>query len=165
MELRPWRTQGDHILICLQRDSGWSMKGLDMHTWVRQTVHDIRQHSNRPIMIRCHPKAPVNLDDVLAMPGIAVSAPASTLRQNLQGAWATVFFNSSSCVASVLDGVPIFAQDADCVGWSVANADLADIEKPVTPDRSQWLWDLSAAHWTDEQSRQGDIIKKFQAWF
>jgi hypothetical protein len=73
-----------------------------------------------------------------------------------------VFFNSSSCVASVLAGVPVFASDPDCVAWSVANADLAQIEKPLTPAREQWLWNLSAAHWTDEESKSGEIYRKFQ---
>jgi len=27
--LKPWRTHGNHILICLQRNGGWSMRGLD----------------------------------------------------------------------------------------------------------------------------------------
>jgi hypothetical protein len=73
-----------------------------------------------------------------------------------------VFFNSSSCVASVLAGVPVFASDPDCVAWQVANQDIAQIEKPLMPAREQWLWDLSAAHWTDKESRAGLIYNKFK---
>jgi len=80
----------------------------------------------------------------------------------LNNAWASVFFNSSSCVASVLSGVPVFASDPDCVAWQVANQDLTQIEKPLTPPREQWLWDLSAAHWTDDESRSGLIYRKFK---
>jgi hypothetical protein len=106
----------------------------------------------------------VDLSELAADATITFSHKASTLDQDLTNAWASVFFNSSSCVASVLQGVPVFASDDDCVAWSVANHDLSSIERPVMPERNQWLWDLSAAHWTDEQSRRGDIIKKFQPW-
>jgi hypothetical protein len=30
VSLQPWRTTGDHILLCLQRDGGWSMAGWDV---------------------------------------------------------------------------------------------------------------------------------------
>jgi hypothetical protein len=62
----------------------------------------------------------------------------------------------------VLAGVPVFASDPDCVAWQVANQDLSQIEKPLTPSREQWLWDLSAAHWTDNESRAGLIYNKFK---
>jgi hypothetical protein len=68
-------------------------------------------------------------------------------------------------VASILAGVPVIAQDPDCVAWSVAGHDLDSIESPHMPDREQWLWDLSAAHWTDQQGQQGMIIRKFQSFF
>jgi hypothetical protein len=56
----------------------------------------------------------------------------------------------------------VFASDPDCVAWQVANQDLSQIEKPLTPTREQWLWDLSAAHWTDDESRAGLIYNKFK---
>ena len=161
LDLCPWRHNGEHILVCLQRDGGWSMKGLDMRQWTMDTVRAIRRYSDRPIRIRPHPKFPIDLSELVKDPTITVSQQNSTLDQDLDRAWASVFFNSSSCVASVLRGVPVFASDDDCVAWSVANHDLSAIEQPVMPNRDQWLWDLSAAHWTDDQSRSGAIYRHF----
>jgi len=67
-------------------------------------------------------------------------------------------------VAAVLAGIPVFATDDDCVAWSMANPDLAQIENPIMPDRTQWLYDLSAAHWTDAESRSGGIYRHFLSW-
>jgi hypothetical protein len=161
LELKPWRASGDHILICGQRDGGWSMKGIDMNQWVLETVKQIRTNTARPIVIRPHPKNPINPNLFRGIPNLKFSR-GTTLQQDLHNAWASVFFNSSSCVASVLAGVPVFASDPDCVAWQVANQDLAQIEKPLTPPREQWLWDLSAAHWTDDESRAGLIYTKFK---
>ena len=164
LNLLPWRQSGRHILVCLQRDGGWSMKGTDMAQWATKTVTHLRRVTQRPILIRAHPKAPVDLRHLLALPNVSQSLPGSSLQDDIRGAWASVFFNSSSCVASILAGVPVIAQDEDCVAWAVAEHDLNKIESPHMPDRQQWLHDLSAAHWTDEQSKQGLIMKKFQSW-
>lgn len=161
LTLSPWRANGQHILVCGQRDGGWSMKGVDMSAWTTQTVKQIRRYTDRPIVVRPHPRNPINVGLFKQFANVSVSKN-TTLEQDLCNAWASVFFNSSSCVASVLAGVPVFASDPDCVAWTVANADITQIEKPLTPPREQWLWDLSAAHWTDDESRAGLIYRKFK---
>jgi hypothetical protein len=158
--LDSWRRSGGHVLICLQRDTGWSMKGVEMIPWAQETIRQIRQHTDRPIVIRPHPKYPVDPQMFSQFTGVQISTNL-VLQQDVQGAWAAVFFNSSSCVAPVLAGVPIFTTDESCVAWAVANHDLSRIESPEMPEREQWLWDLSACHWSDEDSRAGHIYKHF----
>jgi len=161
LDLKPWRDNGDYVLVCLQRDGGWSMKGTDMTAWTRQTVQRLRSITNRPIVIRSHPKHKINLSELTGLAGVSESVNGSTLQQDLANAWAAVFCNSSSSVAAVLAGIPVFADDDDCVAWAVANKDLAHIESPAMPDRTQWLNDLSTAHWTDAESRSGAIYQRF----
>jgi hypothetical protein len=164
LTLNPWRSNGDHVLLCLQRDGGWSMKGTDMTQWTKDTVYRLRSVTDRRIVIRPHPKHHMNLSELTSLPGVVQSSVGRSLQQDLAGAWAAVFCNSSSSVAAVLAGIPVFATDDDCVAWSVANSDLAQIETPNMPDRTQWLYDLSAAHWTDAESRSGNIYRHFLSW-
>lgn len=161
LELKPWRQNGNHILLCLQRDGGWSMKGADLKQWAYNTILTIRQFSNRPIVVRPHPKSPGDITTLLSLPNVKSSIQGTTLEQDLSGAWAGVFYNSSSSVASVLAGIPVFAHDSDCVVWNVANENLSKIENPIMPERTQWLYDLSACHWNDQESLQGLIYNKF----
>jgi hypothetical protein len=162
VRLASWRESGQHILICLQRDSGWNAKGFDQNRWLRKTIKTIRSHSQRPIMIRPHPAAKEPLDISAYKDNIRVSDSVNrSLDQDLQGCHAAVFFNSSSSVAAVLAGIPIFVSDDDAVTWQIANRDVSQIESPQMPPREQWLYDLSAAHWTMEQSRRGDIYRHF----
>jgi hypothetical protein len=165
LELSPWRDQGQHVLVCLQRDGGWSMKGTDMSAWATQTVQRLRGLTTRPIVIRPHPKHQIDLKALTNLSGVTQSTPGRSLQQDLAGAWAAVFCNSSSSVAAALAGIPVFADDDDCVAWSVANHDLGAIETPAMPDRTQWIYDLSAAHWTDQESRSGLIYQRFQQYF
>jgi hypothetical protein len=112
-------------------------------------------------LIRPHPKHKINLSSLTNRPGVRESNQSSTLQQDLKHAWAAVFYNSSASVAAVLAGVPVFVDDVDCVAWQVANHDLCKIETPIMPDRTQWLYDLSSAHWTDADSRSGAIYQHF----
>jgi hypothetical protein len=161
LQLHPWRAQGDHVLVCLQRDGGWSMKGTDMTAWTVSTVRRLRELTSRPIVIRAHPKHRIDLSALSDLTGVRQSLDGTDLTQDLAGAWAAVFYNSSASVAAVLAGIPVFATDDDCVAWRMANPDLAQIENPCMPAREQWLYDLSAAHWTDAESSSGAIYRHF----
>jgi len=161
LQLEPWRQQGDHVLVCLQRDGGWSMNGTDMTAWTVNTVRRLRELTSRPIVIRAHPKHRVDLSVLSDLTGVRQSLHGTALVQDLKDAWAAVFYNSSASVAAVLAGIPVFATDDDCVAWRMANPDLAQIENPCMPAREQWIYDLSAAHWTDAESRDGTIYRHF----
>lgn len=163
--LEPWRNQGNHILICLQRDGGWSSKGFDQDEWLRKTIKKIRKYSLRPILIRPHPGSKKEYEYWSGKDNIFVSDSINvSLHMDLKNAHAAVFWNSSSAVAAVLAGIPVFVNDVSSVAWAVANHDISMIENPSLPDRQQWLWDLSAAHWSIEHSRRGDIYRAFEQW-
>ena len=161
LTLHPWRKKGNHILVCLQRDGGWSMKGNDISSWADTTVKQLKKYTDKPIVIRQHPRSQINVNHLLSYKNVSVSNGKNSLQQDIAGAWASVFYNSSSSVASVLQGVPVFVSDSDCVSWDVANHALSSINDPVMPSREQWLYDLSAAHWTDEDSTSGRIYQHF----
>jgi hypothetical protein len=55
LNLKSWRTSGNHILLCLQRNGGWSMGGFSSIDWMNLTIANIRKYSNRPIVVRAHP--------------------------------------------------------------------------------------------------------------
>jgi len=83
---------------------------------------------------------------------------------DLKHAHAGVFYNSSSSVACALAGVPVFVGERSAVTWNIANKNLNNIEHPEKPDRQQWLWSLAEAHWSRQQSKSGDIYKRFEPY-
>ena len=165
IQLQPPQSNTDgHILICVQRDGGFAMKTLDPQIWLQQKISEIRSVTDRAIRIRPHPGKFVmsNFESYTRMPGVTVSDPlASKLADDLQGAHSAVFFNSSASVAAACAGISVFADDASCVTWAVANHVTAKIETPQVFDRQQWIYDLAAAHWSDQDAQQGLIYQKF----
>lgn len=170
ISLKPERVNSNgYVLICMQRDGGFAMKTLNPIQWLRDKVTQIRRHTTRPIMVRPHPGA-YDMQDfaefrsrhyVQRMNMQVINPETTTLQENIVNAHSAVFFNSSAAVAAVCEGIPIFVDDESCVAWTVANRDVALIEAPQQFDRQQWLWDLAAAHWSDQENRQGDTYRRF----
>jgi len=159
--LHDWRSTGNYILLLLQREGGFTMKGLQPLTWAEQKIKIIQQHTSMPIVLRPHP-GKISDATSLIQSGVTVSNPTQrSLLKDLKHAAGAFVFNSSSGVAAILYGIPLWADDPSSVCWQVANTDAGTIHNPVMLDRTQWLNDLSACHWTDEESRQGLIYKKF----
>ena len=166
--LKPWRTQGEHILICLQRHGGWSMGGLDVQTWLDQTIAQIRQHSRkRQIVVRTHP-GDKKIKSILKIYGKGVQLSVNErLVDDLKGAWATVVYNSSPSVASAIEGVPVFITDPisqHSQAYEIANTDLGKLENPDMPERKTWIERVSMCHWNFNELRSGEAWKFFKQY-
>jgi hypothetical protein len=166
IDLRPWRTDGDHILLCLQRNGGWSMGSVNVVAWANQTIAHLRQHTQRPIRIRCHPGDKGAKDYVNQIVGTGVSiSTASDLIDDLQNCWAAVNHNSSPVVGAAIEGIPIFVTDvtrSQC--QDIANTDLSQIETPRMPDRLPWVQRLSMFHWNFDELRSGECWRHMRQW-
>jgi len=159
--LTNWKTTGDYVLLLIQRDGGWSMKGIDPMAWAQDKIEIIRRYTDIPIVLRPHPGKVIDLLPLKAS-GVTISnTKTRSLLQDIDQAAGAFVFNSSSGVAAVLHGVPLWVDDPGSVCWDVANKDINQLNHPESPDRSQWINDLSACHWTDDESRQGLVYKKF----
>ena len=158
ISLKPWRTQGNHILICLQRNGGWSMRGLDVIEWMNSTILEIRKYSKRPIVVRAHP-GDKKIRSYLKINHKSVSLSTKTdLREDLQNAWATVVYNSSPSVASIIEGIPAFLTDPQpqhSQSFIVANTNISKIEDPIMLDRQAWIERLSMCHWKFDELKSG----------
>jgi len=167
IKLKPWRQNGSHILICTQRNGGWSMKNLDVSAWLSQTINEIRKHSNRPIVVRAHP-GDKNSNLYLTNKDKRYRLSANPLiLQDFINAHAVVTYNSSPGVAAAIEGIPCFVTDpnpAYSQASEVANTDLSRIENPLLPDRQQWIEKISMCHWNRDEIKDGSCwlhIKKY----
>jgi len=168
INLKPWRTQGNHILICLQRHGGWSMGGVSVQTWLDQTIAQIRQHSRkRPIIVRTHP-GDKKIKSILKIDHKNVQVSVNErLIDDLRHAWATVVYNSSPSVASLIEGVPSFITDPlpqHSQTYGVANTDLSLLENPEMPDRQSWIERISMCHWNFNELRSGEAWQFFKKY-
>lgn len=170
MDLQPWRTnKGRHIVVCLQRPMGWSMRGDNLMTWLDNTYAKIRQYSDRPIRIRWHPgdykNMPVNFD-VSRFTDTTMSPQNQPIDEDLKKSWALVCHNSTPSAVAVIEGIPAFITDHPSYSQAgdVANTDFSRLEDPWMPDREQWIRKLAQCHWNFEDLRSGRQWAHMRQW-
>lgn len=166
VELKPWRTSGNHILILCQRSNGWNLFGENHLKWIFNTIHGIRNVSDRPIIIRLHPgdkyKNLMTYELNRKAKNVIVSENPN-IRQDLENCWCTVGYNSTPNVISIIEGIPNIIYDpknswaAECAG-----NDIAMIESPLTPDRSEWIHKIANIHWSNDEIKSGKLWSKIK---
>ena len=169
-EERDWGT-GESILLCLQRDGGWSMGGRSVIDWATETINRLRIHTNRPIIVRGNPGDATSLArlNVSQWNDVYKQEPKlKSLRKQLARSHATVTYNSSPGVASVLYGTPVFVTDpvpqrSQC--WGVCNTDLTQIETPKQFDREDFYHKLAQCHWKLSEVESGEAWRFMRTRF
>lgn len=167
IEVKPWRTDGKHILICLQRNGGWSMRGLDVMQWCNKTIVELQKHTNKKIIVRAHPGDKRSKEYLkIRFPGVRVSTNKNIL-DDFENCYAVITYNSSPAVAAAIEGIPVFVTDPDPTfsqALDVANTDLSMITNPKTFERQQWLEKIAMCHFNYRDLHTGvawNIIKDY----
>jgi len=156
--LKDWRTSGNHILICTQRNGGWSMKGLSVTQWLDKTVNEIKKYTDRPIIVRGHPGDKQVSSYLKSKPGKYLVSTNKHILDDFRNAWAVVNYNSTPSVAASIEGIPAFVTDPipqTSQAYDVANFDLSNLENPETKDRQYWIEKLSMCHWNLDELSNG----------
>ena len=159
INLEKQKNKGRHILICLQRNGGWSMGKVDAVTWTRSVVNEIKQYSDRPIVVRPHPgDKTINnyIQQLSSITGITVSSVGTPLETDLGNAWCVVNHNSSSIVGPIIMGYSAFITDPERSQCKeVAHSSFSKLETPKEFDREQWLRRISMFHWNFSELENG----------
>ena len=157
LKLQPWRN-GSNIVIAMQRQDSEQWHGLPpMNQWLELTVAEIRKHSDRPIVIRPHPRSGCNIPS-----GCLIDRPQFTagsyddfdFDRVLESAHCVVNWNSGPGSQALIAGVPAFVGPSSLAS-PIANWDFSQIENPPRSERSVWLEQLAHTEWTVEEIKTG----------
>lgn len=133
IKFQPW-VKGSKIIIAAPDEKPCKFYNIDLHDWIEQTVATLKQHTDRPIVVR--QRAPRRQDRITT----------DTLAQALTDAHALVTFNSNAATESVLLGVPVFTL-APNAAEPVGLQDLTQIETPYYPVKDKlYAWASSLAY-------------------
>jgi len=164
---KPWRPNGDFILICGQHDKSWQWQNMPkMSHWSMNTIHEIRKHTDRTILLRPHPRCPLpgiehEFKNVIRQTPIKVNGTYDDYDMRFDRIHATVSYSSNPGIHSILNGVPAFVGTSS-LAYDVGNDIdfMHDIEAPLMPDRQQWLNDYAHTEWTVQEISQGIPLKQ-----
>jgi len=157
LKLQPWRN-GSNIVIAMQRQDSEQWHGQPpMNQWLESTVAEIRKHSDRPVVIRSHPRSGCNIPS-----GCLIDRPQFTagsyddfdFNRVLESAHCVVNWNSGPGSQALIAGVPAFVGPASLAS-PIANWDFSQIENPLRSERSVWLEQLAHTEWTVKEIKTG----------
>ena len=133
-----FKYDGKYILVCDLSD--FAKEFYNAHTWLDDTVKKIKQHTKKEIIVR-------KKDDT------------SSLKKQIDEAFAVVSFQSTVCIDAILSGVPSFTSQYS-MGVPVSHQDFSLIEDPIYPvDRRPWINSLLANQFTMTEISNGTAWK------
>ena len=162
IELKPWRSTGDTIIICGQHHKSHQWRNNPtMNLWFEQQINEIRKHTDRPIVVRPHPRNPVGLD-VSKWKNVSCKSPQrdyntiddTDFKETLKHTWAVINYSSNPAMIAVFNGIPVFVSEQSLC-YDVGNINLNKINNPGMPDRQNWANRLAYTEWTTKEIKQG----------
>lgn len=125
--MKDWRKTGNHILVLPPSPTLYEMLGIDHNKLLEDTLITLKKHTDRPIIVR-YKKTDKGYTK-------------TNIYDDFNNCWAVVSFGTAGAVKAVMSGIPSFANEYS-PACPVSETDFTKIEKPIYPDRSNWLYNL-----------------------
>ena len=133
--LRPY-SRGSKVILCGQVPWDASVDMHDHVKWLKQTASQIQKVTDKTVVFRPHPKAPLaNL--------YGCEFSQKPLEEDLKDAHCVVAWSSNVAVDAVISGVPVFCSVVSAARPVSGSLEVLDIENPATPDREAWVNSLA----------------------
>jgi hypothetical protein len=153
----PWKRSGSKILVAAPDEKPCKFYGVTKEDWVDQTVETIKQHTDRPVIVR--ERAAKRIDRI----------STDTLQQALDNdVFALVTFNSVAAIESIFHGIPAFTLAPANAASPVALQDLSQIEKPYYPDQDKlyaWACHLAYGQFHTNEMKNGSALTMLKEWY
>ena len=141
IDVKPWREDGDYILVLPQRSIGEI--GVAMpRNWEQTVIPRLKKMTKRPIRLRKHPGKNSKIQ----------------IEEDLAGAWAAVTWASGAGIKAICAGIPVFHDYAKWIGAPAATCTF-NIEQPYLGERDTMFHRLAWAQWSWDEIKSGEAFK------
>ncbi len=156
------------IVIAAQHARSQQVVGLvSMESWVVEQVEKLRTVTDRPIVVRPHPRSALNWAGLIHLPrDIVIEQPVKVANTydsyNLAfDCHAIVNHNSGPGIQAALAGTrPIV--DITSLAWPVSIR-LKDIDQPYLVDRDQWLIEICHTEYMIDEIANGQWLHRIES--
>ena len=152
IKMRPEQKHSRNILLVAPDEKPCSFYGITLDQWMQTTIETLKQHTDRPILVR---ERPVSRWD----------RKTQRAEDWLMDVHAVVTFNSSAATECILAGVPVFVTAPCNAARPVSNLDLTKIETPWFPtddERHTWACHLAYGQFHTTELADGTAAKILQ---
>lgn len=146
-KFNPWKKNGRKILVAAPDEKPCKFYGIELDTWLNETVETIKKYTDRPVIIR--KRNPNRIDRI----------SSDTLEQALDDdVFALVTYNSVAAIESIFHGIPAFTLAPANAASPVSLQDLTKIDSPYYPDHDKlyaWACHLAYGQFHINEMRSG----------
>ena len=147
------RRYGSAILIVAPDEKPCKFYDIELDTWLAETVATIKQHTDRPIVIRERNRS-------------RTDRKTNRVERALDDVHAVVTFNSIAGTEAILAGVPVFALAPSNAARPVSNTNLTKIDNPWFPSRDEllaWAHHLAYGQFHIDEFKNGSAERILRA--
>jgi hypothetical protein len=143
------------ILIATQHRASLQWEGQpNMQTWIEQTITNLQKYTTRKIVVRPHPRSPVQV----SLPNVLVELPKPIPDSyddfDINYHYHCVInHNSGPAVQAAIKGIPVIC-DISSLAAPLSNS-IENIENLQLPNREEWFLKLCHTEWTVDEISQG----------
>ena len=145
MDLKPWKTGGEEIVVLASRNMG-SKICREPQGWSVHIAATLRAETGRKVRIRQHP-------------GPQYAVPPVSLEDDLANAWAAVTWGSSAGLKALVLGVPVFHGFPKWIGAGAARRIDEWASGKFLRDRLSPLSRVATAMWSIEEIESGKAFR------
>jgi hypothetical protein len=157
-------SRNPEILIATQHRHSLQLADQNHEAWITQQINAIKQISDRPIVIRPHPRSPLHMD---SLPNDVIIKKPQRITDTYDSFdihfdyHAVVNYCSGPGIQAAISGTrPVVG------AYSLASpvaVTIDNIDQPYNTDRDQWLVEICHTEYTLEEIKRGLWLKRLSA--
>jgi hypothetical protein len=160
-------SRNPRIVIAAQHARSLQVSELDgMESWIIDQVTNLREHTDRPITVRPHPRSRLNADKLRKVSNQIVLEQPQRISNSYDSynlafdCHAMINHNSGPGIQAALAGTrPIVHQSSLAYPVSIQ---LQELEEPYRVDRDQWLVEICHTEYTLAEIEKGTWITRLK---
>jgi hypothetical protein len=153
--------RAETILVAGQHERSLQWMGMPpLNKWYEETISEIRKYSQRPIIVRPHPRHVPQLNlskDIQIIQPKKIPNTYDDYDVNYNH-HCVVNYCSGPSIQSAIEGTPIVCSEAS-LAYPVS-IPMSEIDNPVMPDRTDWFVKLCHTEWLVDEIAQGIPIRR-----
>lgn len=152
------------IVIAAQHNRSLQVKDLQsIEDWINQQIVKIKQYSDRPIIIRPHPRSALDVKKLPSNVHIEIPEKIALTYDDFNMKFdyhALVNYNSGPGIQGAIEGCPVIVDKTSLA--SPVSIDYKDLENIPAIDRERWFVEICHTEYTVEELEKGLWLKRIE---
>ena len=159
-----WKNNKDGSILILPGLEDDPTSSTPVEQWVTESVKEIRQHTDRKIVVKAHPVSKLTYDNLKQIPNVEIYIGKNTIGDMAKDTYCGVLDSSTSIFQLIELGIPTFTT-VYSFGYPLGNFELSKIENihyANSNDVYKWYKEMISTEFTMKELEDPSIIERIE---